>query len=339
MAANNLSGGVPGAPSAEDIRSGDRRALARAITLIESERQDHKELAQALLEKLLPYTGNAVRIGISGAPGVGKSTFIEAFGLHLTAIGKRLAVLAVDPSSALGGGSILGDKTRMERLARQPEVFIRPSPAAGATGGVAQRTREAMLACEAAGFDVVLIETVGVGQSEAAVAGLVDLFALLVQPGGGDDLQGIKRGVMELADLIIVTKADGDLAALARLTEADYISAVALTRGHGKRPRPQVVSCSAAEERGMDEVWRAIETYRRALDEAGELARKRADQAVEWMWREVEASVMAALRDEAAMAALAKRLEAEVAAGRKTPTAAAARMLAAFRAAAQEKSG
>ncbi|MEE8172351.1 MAG: methylmalonyl Co-A mutase-associated GTPase MeaB, partial [Alphaproteobacteria bacterium] len=266
-------------PSAGDIRSGDRRALARAITLIESERPDHQALAQALLEKLLPYTGKAVRIGISGSPGVGKSTFIEAFGLYLTGIGKHLAVLAVDPSSTLSGGSILGDKTRMERLAREPGVFIRPSPAAGALGGVAHRTREAMLACEAAGFDVLLIETVGVGQSEAAVAGLVDLFALLVQPGGGDDLQGIKRGVMELADLIIVTKADGDLSDLARHAEADYRSALALLRGRGEGPRRQVLSCSAAEERGMDEVWRAIESYRGALDEAGELARKRADQA------------------------------------------------------------
>ena len=322
-------------PSAEDIRSGDRRALARAITLIESAREDHKALAQELLEELLPHTGNAVRIGISGPPGVGKSTFIEAFGLYLSGIGKQLAVLAVDPSSALSGGSILGDKTRMERLAREPGVFIRPSPAAGALGGIAHRTREAMLACEAAGFDVVLIETVGVGQSEAAVADLVDLFALLVQPGGGDDLQGIKRGVMELADLIIVTKADGDLTDLARHTEADYRSAMALIRGRGRGrgggPRPQVLSCSAAEERGIDEVWQAIEAYRDALDEAGELARKRAGQATAWMWREVEERVMAALRGEPGMAALSERLQTAVAAGRKTPAAAASGILAAFR--------
>ena len=318
-------------PSVADIRSGDRRALARAITLIESAREDHKAEAQALLEQLLPDTGKAVRIGISGPPGVGKSTFIEAFGLYLTAIDKRLAVLAVDPSSALSGGSILGDKTRMEHLAREPGVFIRPSPAAGALGGVAHRTREAMLACEAAGFDVVLIETVGVGQSEAAVADLVDLFALLVQPGGGDDLQGIKRGVMELADLIIVTKADGDLTALARHTEADYRSVLGLIRGRSGAPRPQVLSCSAVEERGMDDVWQAMEAYRDALDAAGELARKRAAQATFWMWREVEERLMATLKSEPAMAALSERLQAEVADGRKTPAAAAAGILAAFR--------
>ena len=319
-------------PSAEDIRSGDRRALARAITLIESAREDHKALAQELLEELLPHTGKAVRIGISGPPGVGKSTFIEAFGLYLTGIGKQLAVLAVDPSSALSGGSILGDKTRMERLAREAGVFIRPSPAAGALGGVAHRTREAMLACEAAGFEVVLIETVGVGQSEAAVADLVDLFALLVQPGGGDDLQGIKRGVMELADLIIVTKADGDLTDLARRTEADYRSALALIRGRGGGgPRPRVLSCSAAQERGMDDVWQAIVAYRGALDEKGDLERKRAQQATTWMWREVEERVMSALRGEPGMAALSERLQTDVASGRKTPAAAASGILAAFR--------
>ncbi|MDA0229861.1 MAG: methylmalonyl Co-A mutase-associated GTPase MeaB [Proteobacteria bacterium] len=326
-------------PNAEDIRSGNRRALARAITLIESAREDHRSAAQELLETLLPYTGQAVRIGVSGSPGVGKSTFIEAFGLYLIGIGKRLAVLAVDPSSALSGGSILGDKTRMERLAREPDVFIRPSPAAGVMGGVARRTREAMLACEAAGFDVVLIETVGVGQSEAAVADLVDLFALLVQPGGGDDLQGIKRGVMELADLVIVTKADGDLRDLARHAEADYRSALGLIRGRGKGPRPHVLSCSAVEERGMDEVWQAIESQRSALDETGELARKRAAQATSWMWREVEGLVMSALLGNAGLANLSERLQTDVAEGRKTPAAAAAGILAAFRKTPRNKSG
>jgi len=316
---------------AQDIRSGNRRALARAITLIESAREDHRALAQALLEQLLPDTGQAVRIGISGSPGVGKSTFIEAFGLYLAGIGKHLAVLAVDPSSALSGGSILGDKTRMERLAREPGVFIRPSPAAGITGGVARRTREAMLACEAAGFDVVLIETVGVGQSEAAVADLVDLFALLVQPGGGDDLQGIKRGVMELADLVIVTKADGNLRDLARLTEADYRSALTLIRGRGEGPKPHVLSCSAVEEWGMDQVWQAVETYCAALGDTGELARKRAAQATSWMWREVEELVVTALRGDPELAKLSQRLQREVIDGQKTPAAAAAGILAAFR--------
>ena len=331
--------GSDSAPSAKDIRSGDRRALARAITLIESQRADHKTEAQELLEILLPDTGEAVRIGVSGSPGVGKSTFIEAFGLYLAQQGKRLAVLAVDPSSALSGGSILGDKTRMERLARENDVFIRPSPAAGAHGGVAHRTREAMLLCEAAGFDVILIETVGVGQSEIAVADLVDVFALLVQPGGGDDLQGIKRGVMELADLIIVTKADGELAELARHTAADYGSALSLIRGRGDGPRPRVLSCSAAEERGMAEVWQAAEAYRGELIEAGELARKRAAQARSWMWRAVEENVMTALKGEPAMAALLARLEADAAEGRKTPAAAASEILAAFRTAPEKGGG
>jgi len=338
--AKNPSGAGDGnVPSAQDIRSGNRRALARAITLIESAREDHRAAAQALLDRLLPDTGQAVRIGVSGSPGVGKSTFIEAFGLYLAGVGKRLAVLAVDPSSALSGGSILGDKTRMERLAREPGVFIRPSPAAGAIGGVARRTREAMLACEAAGFDVVLIETVGVGQSEAAVADLVDLFVLLVQPGGGDDLQGIKRGVMELADLVIVTKADGDLRGLARHTEADYRSALTLIRGRGEGPRPHVLSCSAVEERGMDEIWQAVETYRAALDETGELARKRAAQATSWMWREIEEGVVAALRGDPGLAELSERLQREVAAGRKTPATAAAGILAVFRETPGNKSG
>ena len=339
MAKNPSGAGDGNVPSAQDIRSGNRRALARAITLIESAREDHRAAAQALLDRLLPDTGQAVRIGVSGSPGVGKSTFIEAFGLYLAGVGKRLAVLAVDPSSALSGGSILGDKTRMERLAREPGVFIRPSPAAGAIGGVARRTREAMLACEAAGFDVVLIETVGVGQSEAAVADLVDLFVLLVQPGGGDDLQGIKRGVMELADLVIVTKADGDLRGLARHTEADYRSALTLIRGRGEGPRPHVLSCSAVEERGMDEIWQAVETYRAALDKTGELARKRAAQATSWMWREIEEGVVAALRGDPGLAELSERLQREVAAGRKTPATAAAGILAAFRETPGNKSG
>jgi LAO/AO transport system kinase len=331
--------GSDGAPSADGIRSGDRRALARAITLIESQRADHKAQAQALLESLLPDTGKAVRIGISGPPGVGKSTFIEAFGLFLAQQGKHLAVLAVDPSSALSGGSILGDKTRMERLARERNVFIRPSPASGALGGVARRTRETMLLCEAAGFDVILIETVGVGQSEIAVADLVDVFALLVQPGGGDDLQGIKRGVMELADLILVTKADGDLAELAGHTAADYRAALTLIRGRGAGPKPRVLSCSALEERGMEEVWRAAEAYRRELEESGQLAEKRAAQATAWLWRAVEENVMASLRSEPALAALLAGLEDDAAAGRKTPATAAAEILAAFRGTIQGRGG
>jgi len=329
-------GKVGGLLTAEDIRSGDRRALARAITLSESQRTDHKSEAEILLKSLLSDTGHSMRIGISGPPGVGKSTFIEAFGLYLLGIGKSVAVLAVDPSSALSGGSILGDKTRMERLAREKDVFIRPSPAAGALGGVAYHTREAMLLCEAAGFDVILIETVGVGQSEIAVADLVDVFVLLVQPGGGDDLQGIKRGVIELADLIVVTKADGNFSELARHTAADYRSALSIIWRRGEGLQPEVLSCSATEGRGMTDVWQAVESYCGALAESGELARKRENQARRWMWRAVEENVMSALKNEPAMAALLERLDSDAVEGRKTPSAAASEILAAFRGASEE---
>ena len=211
---------------AEGIRSGDRRALAKGITLVESTRADHREAAARLLELIMPYTGNSIRLGISGVPGVGKSTFIESFGNHVISQGHRLAVLAVDPTSALSGGSILGDKTRMETLARHPDAYIRPSPAGQTLGGVTRRTRETLLLCEAAGFDVIIVETVGVGQSETAVAQMTDMFLLLLLPGGGDELQGIKRGIMELADLILVNKADGDQQAAANRTVADYRMAV-----------------------------------------------------------------------------------------------------------------
>src|ERR1700712_4418227 len=221
---------TPTADLARAVREGDRRALARAITLVESTRSDHRDDAVALLEELLPATGGSTRVGISGAPGAGKSTFIETLGVHLVDAGHRVAVLAVDPSSARSGGSILGDKTRMEQLSRRPEAFIRPSPSGGTLGGVARRTREALLGCEAGGFDVVLVETVGVGQSEVAVAGMVDLFMLLLGPGAGDELQGVKRGIVELADVLVVNKADGALADAARNTAADYAHALHLVR-------------------------------------------------------------------------------------------------------------
>src|SRR5213595_2875351 len=252
----------PSAPSrpealAADVRAGSRRALAKAITLVESTRADHQRAAQRLLELLLPGTGRAARVGVSGVPGVGKSTFIEVFGLHLIGLGKKVAVLAVDPSSALSGGSILGDKTRMPRLAAAPEAFIRPSPAAGSLGGVTRRTREALLVCEAAGYDVVLVETVGVGQSEVKVAGMVDLFMVLVAPGAGDELQGLKRGIMELADVVVVNKADGDLAATAAHTAADYAAALHLVRPRIPPWTPQVLTCSALTGVGIPEVWGA----------------------------------------------------------------------------------
>src|SRR5258705_7646564 len=253
----------PSAPSrpealAAEVRAGSRRALAKAITLVESTRADHQEEAQRLLELLLPHTGGAVRGGISGVPGVGKSTFIEAFGLHLVGLGKRVGVLAVDPSSAVSGGSILGDKTRMPRLAAAPEAFIRPSPAAGSLGGVTRRTREALLVCEAAGYDAVLVETVGVGQSEFAVASMVDFFLVLMLAGAGDELQGIKKGILELADALAINKADGDNVAHATQAAAQYKSALMLFRHTSLTWDPPVVTVSALESRGMDRVWAIV---------------------------------------------------------------------------------
>jgi len=315
---------------AAKLREGDRRALARAITLVESTREDHRRRAEALLETLLPETGGAVRLGISGAPGVGKSTFIEAFGLHLIAKGHRLSVLAVDPTSALSGGSILGDKTRMTELARSPAAFIRPSPSGGSAGGVARRTREALLLTEAAGFDVALVETVGVGQAETAVADLVDMFVLLLAPGAGDELQGIKRGIVELADLVVVNKADGELEAAAGRVAADFHAALGLLRPLSPRWRPRVVLASALEGRGIDQVWGAVEDHRAALG-ADEIGRRRAAQARAWMWREVGETLMEALRRDPRVAHLAPELEARVAAGETTPGAAARAVLDAFR--------
>ncbi len=315
---------------ARAVTGGDRRALARAITLIESTRPDHARKAEALLAALLPESGRAMRLGVSGAPGVGKSTFIEALGLHLVERGHRVAVLAVDPSSPRGGGALLGDKTRMAELARRPEAFVRPSPAAGTLGGVARRTREAMLACEAAGFDVAIVETVGVGQSETAVADMVDMFLLLLAPGAGDELQGLKRGIVELADLIVVNKADGDLKDAARRVEADYRAALGLLRGRNALWTPRVLSCSARHGEGIGAVWEAVCAYRAALEPAGEIARRRAEQARAWMWSEIDAGLRAAFRAHDAVAAQAAALEEAVGQGTVTPHAAARRLLAAF---------
>ena len=315
------------------VRDGDRRALARAITLIESTRADHQRRAEALLAELLPGTGASVRIGVSGAPGVGKSTFIEAFGLHLIGRGHRVAVLAVDPSSRRGGGALLGDKTRMAELARRREAFVRPSPTGETLGGVARRTREAMLACEAAGFDVVVVETVGVGQSETAVADMVDVFVLLLAPGAGDELQGLKKGIVELADLVVVNKADGDLAAAARRAQADYQAALGLLRPASPRWRPRVLACSSVTGEGVGEVWQAIGDYRAALAPAGEIARRRAAQARAWMWSEIGDGLGAAFRAHPEVARLAADLEERVAGGEVTPHGAARRLLAAFGAA------
>jgi len=312
------------------LRAGDRRALARAITLVESSRADHREKAEALAARLLPAAGGSLRLGISGAPGVGKSTFIEALGLLLIGAGHRVAVLAVDPSSKRSGGSILGDKTRMGELVKHEAAFVRPSPTGGTLGGVARRTREAMLLCEAAGFDVVLVETVGVGQSEVAVAGMVDCFMLLIAPAAGDELQGIKRGIMELADLVVVNKADGDLKAVAGTTASDYANALRLVRPRTPVWEPRVVLCSALEGTGIADVWAAVEGFRAALTAAGELDARRAEQARDWMWSEISDSLLERLRADPTAASAARRLEADVRAGRMPPTAAAERVLLAF---------
>jgi len=312
------------------VRAGDRRALARAITLVESSRPDHRDHARTVLEALLPATGGSMRIGVSGAPGVGKSTFIEALGLYLVEAGHRVAVLAVDPSSSRTGGSILGDKTRMADLARHPHAFIRPSPGGTHLGGVARRTREAMLLCEAFGFDVVIVETIGVGQSEVAVADMVDLFLLLVAPGGGDELQGIKRGIMELADLVVVNKADGDLAAAAGRTAADYANALHLVRPRWSTWTARARSCSALQHTGIAEVWQEVEDFAEMIGASGEDTVHRAGQAVAWMWSEVRDTLADRLRADPAVAALVPGLEADVAAGRVTPSTAAARLLDAF---------
>ncbi|MBU6444801.1 MAG: methylmalonyl Co-A mutase-associated GTPase MeaB [Alphaproteobacteria bacterium] len=330
MTADRVEPGDPGG-MVEAVLAGDRRALARAITLVESTKAADRVRAEAVLTALLPHAGKARRIGISGAPGAGKSTFIEAFGKHLTGQGLKVAVLAVDPSSRRSGGSILGDKTRMERLARDPNAFIRPSPAGTTLGGVARRTREVMLLTEAAGFDVVLVETVGVGQSETAVSEMVDLFVLLVSPGGGDDLQGIKRGVMELADLILVTKADGDLVPAARRAVADYEAALHLMRPKYPGLPPRVRPVSALAHTGIAEAWEAMAALHHALAEGGHLKRLRADQARRWFWNEMQAVLVEALAADPATAEAADRVEAEVIAGRLLPDAAARSLIAAFR--------
>ena len=314
----------------EGIRAGDRRSLARGITLAESTRTDHRALADEVLETLLPDTGRATRVGVSGPPGVGKSTFIEAFGVHVLDEGHRLAVLAIDPSSRRTGGSILGDKTRMAELSHRPEAFIRPSPGSGHLGGVARRTREAMLLCEAAGFDVILIETIGVGQSEVAVADMVDLFALLVSPGGGDELQGIKRGIMELADLVIVNKADGDLAAAAGRTRADYAGAVQLLRPKWQAWSTEVMACSALAGTGVAEVWTAVERFMDTVIASGELDTARSAQATAWLWSEIGDTLLDRFRSHPAVAAMLPDAERAVATGTHTPTRTARALLDRF---------
>lgn len=316
---------------AADVRSGSRAALGRAITLVESTRAEDRPLADALLHALLPHAGGSLRVGISGAPGVGKSTLIEVLGKHLTASGHRVAVLAVDPSSVRSGGSILGDKTRMVELARDPNAFIRPSPAGTSLGGVARRTRETIAVCEAAGFDVVLVETVGVGQSEVMVEGMVDAFVVLVLPGGGDELQGLKRGILELADLVVVTKADGADAKKALRTREQYASALRLMPPRGPGWGPRTAVCSAQEGTGIDEIWNALLEHRAALQAAGHFEVRRREQNVAWMWHAVEDALSVALHEDPRVKQTLARLEPAVRDGQLAPDVAAAELLAAFR--------
>ena len=310
-----------------------RRAMAKAITLLESTRADHRVQADALLSALLPHTAKSFRLGISGVPGVGKSTFIEALGLYLIDQGHRVAVLAVDPSSSVSGGSILGDKTRMERLSVNPQAYIRPSPSSGTLGGVAEKTREAMLVCEAAGFDVVIVETVGVGQSETAVANMTDMFVLLQLPNAGDELQAIKKGVMELADLVLINKADLDPDAATR-AQAQITSSLRLLGLHGRGDphgthtwQPEVMPLSALKEEGLAEFWAAVQRFQALQTQGAALAARRQQQALAWMWERIDAGLKQAFRADPAVAALLPELTAAVRAGQLAASTAARNLL------------
>jgi LAO/AO transport system kinase len=326
----SLAGAIVGAPGAAQ-----RRAIAKAITLLESTRADHRTQGDALLTELLPHTGRAFRLGISGVPGVGKSTFIETLGLHLIAQGQRVAVLAIDPSSTVSGGSILGDKTRMEHLSVHPQAYIRPSPSSGTLGGVAAKTREAMLVCEAAGYDIVIVETVGVGQSETAVAAMTDMFVLMQLPNAGDDLQAIKKGVMELADLVVINKADIDPDAATR-ARAQITSALRILGQHGnpehahhdeKQWHPQVLQLSALKGEGVDGFWQAVTRFRSLQEASGRLQSRRQHQALAWMWERIESGLKQAFRQDAAVRALLPPLTNEVAQGTVAASTAARRLL------------
>jgi LAO/AO transport system kinase len=312
------------------VLSGDRAVIARAITLIESRNPDHQSMAQDMIVQLLPHSGNAHRVGITGVPGVGKSTFIDALGTDLTEKGHRVAVLAVDPTSSRTGGSILGDKTRMEKLSRDDKAFIRPSPASGTLGGVTRTTRETMIICEAAGFDSILVETVGVGQSETAVSEMVDFFLVLTIAGAGDELQGIKRGVLELADMIAVNKADGDNKQRAARAAGEYANAMHLMTPASPNWTPPVVQCSGLHRIGLVELWEQVVQHRDRLTETGELEATRRDQILRWMWAMVEDRLMTSLRTDPGVASGIGALEQDVAAGRLTPTMAADRILKTF---------
>lgn len=315
---------------ADAVCGGDRRSLARAITLIESSRSEDREVAIQLLDLLTPHTGKSIRIGISGVPGVGKSTFIENLGTHIIDRGHKIAVLAVDPSSAISGGSILGDKTRMETLSNQVKAYIRPSPAGRTLGGVTRHTRETICVVEAAGFDVVIVETVGVGQSEISVAEMTDFFMLMLLPGGGDELQGIKRGIIELADLVVVNKADGDFAAAAGRAAADYRNALGFL--HPRHPdwEVPVETCSALENKGLDTIWKIIERYKEKMSTNGELEKSRAAQAKAWLWSETADTLLDMLKGSPVVHNQITELEEAVAKGETSPWVAAHRLVKQF---------
>ena len=329
MEASNPAEGALGAADqqlVDGVLARQRRSLAKTITLIESTRADHLLRAQKVVAALLPHTGRAIRIGISGVPGAGKSTFIEALGIWLIEQGHQLAVLAVDPSSSVSGGSILGDKTRMELLCQRKEAFIRPSPSAGSLGGVAEKTREAMLACEAAGYDIILVETVGVGQSETTVAGMVDMFVLLQLPNAGDDLQAIKKGIVEIADLVAINKSDIDPKASA-IARAQWKQALHMLRPASPNWRPPVIGVSALKKEGMIEFWAEIERFRAAMTQSGELEAKRRKQALNWMWSLIDSGLRHYFHAHPAVHAALPGLTHDVAEGRATPGAAAYRLL------------
>jgi LAO/AO transport system kinase len=315
---------------ARGVRAGERAVIARAITLVESRRTDHQKAARRLVQELLPSTGNAVRVGITGAPGVGKSTTIDSLGTFLTAKGNKVAVLAVDPSSARSGGSILADKTRMARLGSDPNAFVRPSPSSGTLGGVAAKTRESMLVCEAAGYDVVLVETIGTGQSETMVADMTDFFLVLMLPGAGDELQGLKKGVVEIADMIAINKADGDNVNRAKAAAAEYRAALHILNPRSPSWSPPVVTYSALSGQGIAELWASILDHRERMTKTGELEARRREQQVKWMWAMLEDRLFARLRSDPALKAKLPRIEAAVAEGRTSPAMAVAEIVAAL---------